>query len=160
MGVDYIETNLNLSKDRPSIGLRSQSVDAVLASLILGYTSKPELLLHEVHRILEPGGRLVLSSLRPDADMSKLYIEGIQELRLGRARDYFGKDKERVIDESAREYLNQASRLLELEEKGLFKFWRREELVPLVREAGFRDLTVSHHLGDPTQAIVISGIRP
>jgi ubiquinone/menaquinone biosynthesis C-methylase UbiE len=159
MGVDYVEANLDLSKDRPSIGLRSQSVDAVLASLILGYTSKPELLLQEVHRILEPGGRLVLSSLRPDADMSKLYIEGIRELRLGRARDYFGKDKERVIDESAREYLNQASRLLDLEEKGFFKFWRRKELVSLVREAGFRDLTVSLHLGDPAQAIVISGIR-
>jgi len=91
--------------------------------------------------------------------MSKLYMDGINELRLGRAREIFGKGSEAIIDRSAREYLNQASKLLDLEEQGEFRFWEPGQLKKLVLRAGLKPSNVRTSLGDPPQAIIISGAR-
>jgi ubiquinone/menaquinone biosynthesis C-methylase UbiE len=159
LDVEYVEANLDPRVGGSAIPLRSESVDAVLASLLLSYVSEPHTVLREARRVLRPGGRLVLSSMRRDADMSKLYTEGVAELRSGRAREIFGREGERQIDKAARGYLNLASRLLDLEEKGTFQFWDAPELAHLVRRAGFRVLSTSRALGDPSQAVVLSAER-
>lgn len=109
--------------------------------------------------MLRRGGRLVLSSLRRDADMSKLYTDGLAELRAGRAREILGHEGERQLDDAARGYLNEASRLLDLEENGTFRFWDPPELGRLVRRAGFRILSTSRSLGNPPQAVILSAER-
>ena len=58
-----------------------------------------------------------------------------------------------------RSFLNEAARLLELEESGEFTFWSGTQLVQLVSDAGFSDPVVSEAFGDPPQAIVISASR-
>ena len=159
LDVQYIESNLDVGAAGSSIPLGSQSVDSVLAALLVSYVSEPEALLCEIHRVLRRGGRLVLSSLRRDADMSKLYTEGLAELRAGRAREIFGRVGEKQLDDAARGYLNEASRLLDLEENGTFRFWDPQELGHIVRRAGFRLLSTSRSLGIPPQAVVLSAER-
>jgi ubiquinone/menaquinone biosynthesis C-methylase UbiE len=120
---------------------------------------EPEIALAEMYRILRPGGRLVVSSLKRDADMSKLYVEGAEELRSGRARALFGPGVEAHLDDALRGYLNEASRLLDLEERGTFQFWDARELERMVWRAGFRQLSTQMCFGDPPQAVVVAAVR-
>jgi SAM-dependent methyltransferase len=80
-----IETNLDLLATTQGIPMADHSVDRVIASLLISYLEHPELLLAEIHRILRPGGRLVLSTLCRDADISRLYVESLAELQAGNA---------------------------------------------------------------------------
>jgi len=157
--LQFLQSDLDLSDSEGCIPLVSSSVDAVIASLFISYVRNPEFVLNEVFRVLKPRGRLVISSLRRDADMSKLYIEGINELRTGLARERFGMSGEKEIETAARSYLNQASKLLDLEEEGEFRFWEINELVEVVKAAGFRQVESKRSMGSPPQAIVVSAIR-
>lgn len=158
--VSFVESNLETSARGPDIPIDSKSVDAVLAALLISYVQDPHHLLMEMHRILKPGGRLVLSSLRRDADMSRLYTDGVAELRKGRARELLGGDSEKRIDVLARAYLNQASRLLDFEEEGRFRFWDPSELERMAECAGFVSVASQRTLGSPPQAVIVSALRP
>jgi ubiquinone/menaquinone biosynthesis C-methylase UbiE len=157
--LQFLQSNLDLRNSEACIPLASESADAVIGSLFISYVKYPEVILSEISRILKPGGRVVISSLRRDADMSKLYMEGIEELRSGLARERFGESGEREIEIAARSYLNQASKLLDLEEEGEFRFWDVGDLVEIVRAAGFRQVESASTLGSPPQAIVVSATR-
>ena len=157
---DFVECDLGTRKRGAPIPLASGSVDAVLASLFLSYVAEPQLALAEMRRVLRPRGHVVVSSLRRDADMSKLYAEGLAELRGGRARAALGEEAEARLEEAGRAYLNQASRLLGLEDEGVFRFWDPRELENLLRCAGFTELRSIRCFGDPPQAVVVSGRRP
>ena len=141
------------------IPLAAGSQDAVLASLLLSYIASPERLLDEIARILRPGGRLVVSSLRPDADTSRIYRDGADELRAGRARLLFGEQEEVGLGESLHTFLNDAAKLLELEEQGVFRFFGVEELCALVRGAGLEVESVQTAFGNPPQAVVLSATK-
>jgi hypothetical protein len=58
-----------------------------------------------------------------------------------------------------RNFLNDASRVLELEDAGAFQFWEADELVELVTRYGFEKIDVRRTLGDPPQAILASALR-
>jgi ubiquinone/menaquinone biosynthesis C-methylase UbiE len=133
--------------------------DAVLASLVISYVSDPRLLLERVRTSLKPGGRLVVSTLRRDADISRLHIEGLAELRAGLAREEFGDVAAESIDEMARNVLNDASQILDLEEAGTFRFRDIEELAELARSAGFRTSQYFYSFGEPPQAAILVAHR-
>jgi len=133
--------------------------DAVLASLVISYVSDPILLLTQIHAALRPGGRLVLSTLRRDADISRLHIDGLSELRAGLARQEFGESAAEAIDEMARGFLNDAARILDFEEEGTFRFWDLEELEELTRRAGFVVEEARYAFGEPPQAAMVVARR-
>ena len=62
----------------------------MLASLLVSYIEDPATLLGAVLELLRPGGRLVLSAPKRDADLSKLYADMMTELTPARARELFG----------------------------------------------------------------------
>jgi SAM-dependent methyltransferase len=136
--------------------MKTGSVDAVLASLLISYLADPLAVLLEIHRSVRPGGRVVLSVLRRDADMSKLFVEGLSELR---SKAGGGVVDHGSLDEAARDYQNQAARLLDLEEHGVFRFWDEGEFAELALNAGFVDVRVIKGFGNPPQAIVLSATR-
>jgi ubiquinone/menaquinone biosynthesis C-methylase UbiE len=142
----------DLSPSR-ALPLRDCSVDRVLASLLLSYVNSPDKVLKEAFRVLRPGGWLVVSSLRKDADISRLFTDGLHEhrARLGRSGG---------IEDDARSFLNDAARLLDLEEWGMFHFWDEREIRSLVEQAGFRTRTVTQSFGRPPQAFVVAARRP
>jgi hypothetical protein len=131
----------------------------VLASLVISYVSDPGALLAGSHSVLARGGRLVLSTLKRDADISWFHVEGLDELRAGRAQAEFGREAAESIDELARSFLNDASRILDLEEQGTFRFWDTDELARLVLGAGFRVERSFRALGEPPQAVVLVARR-
>ena len=152
--VVFAEANLDVKRDG-SIPIASASFDCVIAALFLSYVSDPVHLLREMHRVLRPGGRLVVSCLRRDADVSKLYTQGIAELLASPVDLIEGVD----VESAARAYLNQASRLLDLEEEGRFRFWDVAELESLVSSAGFRVRAGQRLFGDPPQVVLVAAHR-
>lgn len=150
----YLRCDLGV---REGIGLplRSGSYDRVLASFLVNYLRDPRGFLQECGRLLRPGGRLVLSSLRRDADVSKAFHDWARELQDGRARHRFGEEGERVLVPSLRGLLDDISRLVELEDAGHFHFWSDAEIRRLCEEAGFRVLSAEPALGNPPQAVVL-----
>jgi ubiquinone/menaquinone biosynthesis C-methylase UbiE len=151
----FIEADVDVSSTRiTSLPLREDTADAVLASLVLSYMSEPRLVLAEIRRILKPGGRLVISSLRRDADMSKLFMEGSQELRERWNSELAAWSVGVEFERATRGYMNEASRLLDLEEMGQFSFWDARELWDLLVEEGFKDVKVRSSFGDPPQAVI------
>lgn len=156
--VRYVVCNL----DGVGAGLpfRAETYDRVLASLVISYLADPRQALAFIREILRPGGRLVFSTLKRDADLSKLYVEAIEELRAGRAREIFGAEAEELVIRSAPDFLNQASRLLDFEEQGAFQFWDRDEAIDLVRRSGFEDVQVVQAFGEPPQALLVVARKP
>ena len=160
LSVQYLEASLDVPEGFRSIPLRSESCDRVLASLVLSYVSDPSELLREIHRVLRPGARLVISVMQKDADISKIYMEGVDELQGGLARKRFGAEGAEQVTKSARAFLNDASRLLDLEERGAFQFWEPDELAALIRGTGFSNLEVCSAFGMPPQAVMVAADRP
>ncbi len=154
-----ILANLDLLDGRQAIPLGSESYDRVIASLLLSYVGDPERLLCEIWRILKPGGSFVASSLRRDADISKLYLDSLTDRYSTRPQDVFGDAGAAAVDRSLPRFLNAAARITDLEEQDRFRFYEKGELVDLLESAGFSEIRVSRGLGDPPQAIVVAGRR-
>ena len=103
---------------------------------------------------------MVLSTPRRDADLSKLYIDMMSELSPDRVRKVFGSRALERFEAIQRGYLNEAARLVTLEETGRFQFRDPRELEILVHRAGFRGIDTELALGDPPQAVLLSATKP
>lgn len=141
-----------------SIPFADDSFDAILASLVVSYLRDPIAAAAEIKRLLRPGGRVVLSSLRKDADISPIYSDGVAELvALGADRQVMSEGVSFAEDQ--RRFLNEAARLVDLEDQGLFRFYDENELRALVANAGLRIVGVQRALGEPPQAIIVVAER-
>lgn len=143
------------SPARAHLDLPDGSFDRIGSSLVLPYLYDPLAALREMHRLLRPGGTLVLSSIRANFDPSKLYTEGVDILSSqAEAGGPEGEAAARKL-EALRHFANMVSRLIELEEDGRFRFFDGPTLTALVSEAGFSRAHVFHAFGSPPTAIVV-----
>jgi len=134
------------------LALPDASFHRIGSSLVLPYLYDPLASLREMHRLLKPGGTLVVSSIRPNFDPSKLYTEGAAILeRQGQAGDAQAGRKL----EALRHFANMVSRLIELEEDGRFRFLDAAALKTLLAEAGFSRVHTFQAFGSPPTAIVV-----
>ncbi|MFH0788905.1 MAG: methyltransferase domain-containing protein, partial [Pseudomonadota bacterium] len=135
------------------VDLPSNAFDRLGASLVLPYLYDPKSVLKEFYRILAPGGKIVLSSLKPNFDSSKSYIEEAEGIN--NRTDLTEEGKERLLA-SLREFSSFIATLIELEDNGRFRFFATNELLELMDEAGFVNIKVKESLGTPPTAIIVS----
>jgi ubiquinone/menaquinone biosynthesis C-methylase UbiE len=140
------------SAARLRLDLPDACFDRIGSSLVLPYLYDPLASLREMHRLLRPGGVLVVSSIRPDFDPSKLYAEGVDILR---ARMDHGDEEAGRRLEALRHFANMISRLIELEEDGRFRFLDGAALTALVSEAGFARAHAFRAFGSPPVAVIV-----
>lgn len=155
--VSYLGANLDLRSR--AIPLRAKVADAAICSLVVNYLADPVSLLEDIVRVLRPGGRLVLSALREDADTSRICVRGIAELRAGGSVSDFGPEGERRVDEALPGFVSEAGRLLDLEERGVFRLWSATELVELLGRVGLENVSITDTFGSPPQAWLVTGQR-
>lgn len=135
-----------------------EAFDSVVCSLLLSYLQHPADCLAECRRVLRPGGTLVVSSMRPDADTSIIYREFIETLEGSSDRD-LAADRQELLT-AARGLLNKAAQLMRDEKEGRFCFYTRDQLSTMVRRAGFNRVRIRQAYGNPSQAIVVSCRKP
>jgi ubiquinone/menaquinone biosynthesis C-methylase UbiE/CheY-like chemotaxis protein len=127
----------------------------IVMSLVLSYIFNPAETLREVRRVIEPGGILVLSSMRPDTDASGPFTRLLDKIEAMPEEALPPKwSKSRLLD-SLRSFLNDAQALTELEEAGTFDFFDPEKLDDLLDEAGWISLRKIPSYGDPPQGYVV-----
>jgi SAM-dependent methyltransferase len=141
------------------LAFESGAYDRAIASLLVPYVSNPDETIRELHRALKPGGRLVVSSNRPDSDMSQIFTKLVEDVGAGRFPPPPGMDRERFLDE-LRAYTSSAAFLLRLTEEQTFRFLGPDQLRHMLEQCGFRSVEVRPSFGDPPQAHVAVGLKP
>ena len=130
----------------------------IMASLFISYLQNPEYLLEECFQAMEPGGQLLVSSMKPDSDISVIFVNYIQALQRAEWNLAHETDREQILS-GARAMLNEAASLFELEESGYFRFYNAQELSDLLSDAGFCKVSVRPAMGTPPQALIAWGFK-
>src|SRR5208283_2377662 len=134
-----------------TLGLPENHFTRIVASLFISYLHNPDYVLAECHRMLKPGGMLLVSSMKPDSDISVMFTNYIRRVQTSNCLEDSERDDEGGVD-GARSMLNEAAGLFELEEDGFFRFYTADELKDLLSSAGFVEITVVPSMGIPPQA--------
>jgi len=134
---------LSDAENRVRLPLQDNSVDRICCSLLISYLKRPEILLGELSRILKPGGRIVVSSMKPYCDLSVIYKDVVEEA-----------GGQQTL-QAARSLLSAAGAIKLKEEEGHYKFYEKSELVEILQAGGFRRLKPYRSFGD--QANLVTG---
>ncbi|WP_447977143.1 PilZ domain-containing protein [Candidatus Nitrospira bockiana] len=98
--------------------------DRVVCSLVLGYLRDPLFTLRELLRVLSPGGKLLVTNFKPEADLSQLYRNFLS--LGGRPSDL----------QKAKQLLEASGKLTEWAREGACRLFDRQELAMLLLSAG------------------------
>lgn len=123
------------------------SFDRILSNLVLGYVKTPDAAMKELYRVLAPGGRMVISNLKPDGDFS-----GIYQRLVTHAQDV----QER---EQARELLNNYGKIRQAEKEGQFRFYTREQWGHILDALGQQEAQIYPTFANQAYLIVIEKPR-
>jgi len=130
--------------------------DKIIASLFISYLFNSDEIFHDFYRMLKPNGLLLVSSMKPDSDISLIFTNYIDKVQHFDFSDTDIKSQD-ISLMGAREMLNEAATLFKLEEEGYFKFFSEKELVNMFKSAGFNHVQVHSALGNPPQAFIVTG---
>ena len=135
------------------IDFQSEEFDKIGVSIVLPYLYDPLSVLKEFHRILAPGGKIVLSSPKPNYDSSKSYLEEADAI--SKRTDLDSKERERLL-KSLQQLAAFIAQVIELEDEGRFRFFSKNDLINLMKKAGFTDIKTYDALGTPPTTIILS----
>jgi len=101
------------------------------------------LLLRELHRILKPRGRIIVTSLKPYADLSQIY------------RNFIDASRRTLIEiKEARKLLSSAGKIKQKESEGYYKFFNEEELKIIMRNSWFKKIKIYRSFGDQANVVI------
>jgi len=110
--------------------------DRIVCNLVLGYLQDPLFTLREFVRVLSPGGKMVITSLKPQADLSHIYRLTMQQ-----------PGQPEAI-EAARRMLLSFGTLKQAERDGMFHSLTRQELALLFFASGAVQISVHSAFDD------------
>jgi SAM-dependent methyltransferase/esterase/lipase len=124
---------------------KDNSFEKVCCNLVVSYLENPAEAVSEMVRVLKPEGKIVITSLKPFADLSQVY------------RNFVKVTEGRQDREEARKLLSNAGRIKAKEVEGVYEFFSEEALTDLLKNAGVHDIETYRSLGN--QANVAVGIK-
>jgi SAM-dependent methyltransferase len=142
-----LENNFVLADLDAGLPFPSGFFDQVCCNLVLSYVQKPQSTLKELWRVIRPGGRMVVTSLKPSADLSEIY------------RNFISVAESPGEFEEGRKLLNNAGMIKIKEVRGLYHFYTEKELKGLVRQAGFFRPRTLRSFGNQANIVVCSKIH-
>ena len=141
--IDFSYSVLDLNVSLP---FKDKHFDKIVSNLVLSYVKDPQFTLGEMYRTLREGGRIVISSLKPNADLSQIY------------RNYISVSRSTQEMEQARMVLSNASLIKHKEAEGFYQFFSEEQLGEFLQKAGCENITSWRSFGD--QANIAVGAKP
>jgi len=111
--------------------LQDGSFDKICCNLVLSYVPDDASTLNELWRVLKPGGRMVVTSLKPHADLTEVYRAFLKMA-----------DTDKEI-EDARCLLANAGMIKAREVEGLYSFYSDKELESMLLQLGARRVHVA-----------------
>ncbi|AKC83071.1 hypothetical protein IMCC26134_10295 [Verrucomicrobia bacterium IMCC26134] len=152
-GISFIYGSVDFNKasdtskslGSPVISYAANTFDKICCSLLISYLEDPSELVRQLFRVLKPGGKLVLSSMKPYCDLSDMY------------RSYAEKNLSAQSEqdiESGRNLLTAAGKIKFKEELGIYKFYSTEELSELLIDCGFIKLKALSSFGNQANIIL------
>ncbi len=118
----------------------------VVSNLVIGYLQDPLFTLRELMRVLSPNGKLVISNLKPQADLSQIY------------RNFVQLTEQEAEVEEGRKLLHNSSKIKQGESDGIFRFFTRQELATLLICSGAQQPRIYSTFGN--QALIAVATKP
>ena len=103
---------------------RDNQFDRIVCNLVISYLQDPLSTLRELMRVLSPKGKIILTNLKPQADLSQIYRNFVRQ----------ANRPEEV--EEARQLLTNSGKIKQAEGDGVFRFFDRQELAMLLLSSG------------------------
>jgi ubiquinone/menaquinone biosynthesis C-methylase UbiE/alpha/beta superfamily hydrolase len=141
-----LESNFVLADLDAGLPFPADFFDQICCNLVLSYVQRPKLALKEFWRVIRPGGKMLVTSLKPSADLSEVY------------RNFISVAESPRELEEGRKLLNNAGMIKIKETRGLYHFYTKKELRDAVREAGFFRPRTLRSFGDQANVIVCSKV--
>ncbi|MFQ5976307.1 MAG: methyltransferase domain-containing protein, partial [Candidatus Hydrothermarchaeales archaeon] len=136
-----------LDLNRP-LPFRNHCFDKVCCNFVLSYLSDPSYPLKELFRTLRIGGRIVVTSIKPYADLSQIY------------RDFIQVSRSPEELEQARLVLNNVAMIKHKEAEGYYQFFSEDELYNLLIEVGANNIQTFRSFGDQANVAVADKSDP
>jgi PAS domain S-box-containing protein len=103
---------------------QERQFDRVICNLVLGYLRDPLFTLRELIRVLAPGGKLVLTHFKPQANLAHIY------------RQFVSLAESDFDRQQAKETVEASGRITQPSHGGAFRFFDRQELAMLLISSG------------------------
>lgn len=123
----------NLEEGLP---FRSELFNKVCCNLVLSYLESPEQTMLELVRVLRPGGKLIVSSLKPYCDLSLIYHNYVLQTQTALER------------EDAKCLLSNTGQIRRKEREGHYHFYDQDELAEMFTKSGLHSVQVIRTLGN------------
>jgi ubiquinone/menaquinone biosynthesis C-methylase UbiE len=107
-----------------SLPFHDAQFDHIVCNLVLGYLRDPLFTLRELVRVLAPGGKLVLTHFKPQADLTHIY------------RQFVSLAKGDIERQQAKEAVDASGKIMQHAREGAFRFFDRQELAMLLMSSG------------------------
>jgi len=134
---EYIEHDLNF--DLP---FKDRYFNKICCSLVLSYVAEPVLAIKELLRTLKHDGKIVISSLKPFADLSEVYRNFIS----------IAKSEQEILE--ARRLLSEIGRIRQKEGMGHYRFFSEREIKFILLASGGIKVRVFKSLGNQVNVAI------
>lgn len=116
--------------------------DKICCNLVISYLKNPERVLKNLYSKIKPGGRVVVSSLKPYNDLSLIY------------KNYLDQNVTREDILEGRNLLSSAGKIRHKEKQGHYHFFSEKELKSLMKYSGFSKIKTFRSFGNQANVAV------
>jgi len=117
--------------------------DKICCNLVISYVKDPLFSLQELMRVLKDNGKIIVSSMKPYADLSQVY------------RNFVDKTESQEELEEARKLLSSAGRIKQKESAGLYNFFSEGQLEEMFKQIKAKNIEISRAFSN--QSNIIAG---
>jgi ubiquinone/menaquinone biosynthesis C-methylase UbiE len=119
-----VQTSLGQVDLNHPLPFQNNQFDRIVCNLVIGYLKNPQFTLGELFRVLAPGGKMVITNLKPEGDFSGIYQNLVEHT----------KSHDELKD--ARELLGNYGKIKFAEKEGQFQFFEKGQWIKAVQAIG------------------------
>jgi len=139
---EYIRCEYILSDLEKNIMIPKNSIDKICCNFVISYVNSDIKALNRLSNLLKSGGRIVVSSLKPYADLSLIYSNYASQV-----------ETEDELTEG-RKLLSAAGQIRQKEKEGHYRFYTVEELLSLVKKTKLVGAKAYRSFGNQANIVV------